>query len=518
MMRWSKRHIATCVLTLIFWMAQGWNVASAQGTASLSGSVVDAVTGQPLNGASIFLGHTSRGAVTGPDGTYQIVQVPPGSFELVASMVGYAPQVLQVTVEAVANINADFRLQPTVYEIDSVVVVGERSRQWERNLRRFIELFVGTSSNAKETRILNPNVLRFQNRGREFVAESVEPLLIENEALGYRLTFILADFRAEREDVTFWGYPYFEEMEARSERETLRWKENREKTYLGSFRHLLRALASDRLEEEGFIVREVRRPGAIGSPLYLRANEIVARTSRPYEFTFAFDQSLHVTYTEEPEEGRRSFWRSLWRDDPPSMQMSWLTSTVPQLSLYELGYVFPSTSIVLSGSMGQERIADQLPHEYAPDNQGAREPEDREPVEWITDTVISRPSAPYAWVQPLIEEEDWGEIIRQTSTILEQDSGDLEALYYRAVARREAGVIRTLFGGDQWARSTDDFEAILASDSSYQDVLYQYALLKRYAWRNIDALEIGNAQVFEKPESRLLRFALLDLYRHAAQF
>lgn len=517
-MRLSSPHLAACILALLLRLAAGWTVASAQDTATLSGSVVDAITGQPLAGASIFAGHTSRGTIADTNGMYRIEQVPPGSYELVASMVGYAPRVIQVEAVAAAVLNTDFRLQPAVHEIDSMVVVGERSRRWERNLARFTRLFIGTTPNAEATRILNPNVLRFQDRGGVLVAEAVEPLRIENDALGYRLTFVLVEFRARRNDVTFWGYPYFEEMEARSEEETLRWKENRENTYRGSFRHILRALASDRLEEEGFVVREARRPGVTGSPMHLRARRIITPTSRPYEYILAFDRSLHVTYTEASREHSRSFWRSLWRNDPSPTQTSWLTLTSERVLVNERGYVYPTNAVLLSGTMGEDRIADQLPHEYVPEHPATRESDDREQVEWIVGETIARPSAAYAWVQPLIEEKDWGAISRLTSAILERDPADLEARYYRAVACREAGIIRTLFGGNQWARSTDDFEAILAVDSSYQDVLYQYALLKRYAWRYIDALEIGNAQVFAKPGSRLMRFALLDLYRHAALF
>ncbi len=48
----------------------------------LTGIVTDAQTGQPIEGVSVFLLGTGRGAITGANGRYFILSVPPGDYTL----------------------------------------------------------------------------------------------------------------------------------------------------------------------------------------------------------------------------------------------------------------------------------------------------------------------------------------------------------------------------------------------------------------------------------------------------
>ena len=61
---------------------------SAQ-TGSVSGTITDGETGQPLVGASVFLVGTQTGAATGLDGRYTIARVPLGTHTVRVAYVGY---------------------------------------------------------------------------------------------------------------------------------------------------------------------------------------------------------------------------------------------------------------------------------------------------------------------------------------------------------------------------------------------------------------------------------------------
>ena len=59
-------------------------------TGKVFGTIRDASTGEPLIGCNVILQGTSFGAATNLDGTYIIINIPPGKYTVTASMIGYA--------------------------------------------------------------------------------------------------------------------------------------------------------------------------------------------------------------------------------------------------------------------------------------------------------------------------------------------------------------------------------------------------------------------------------------------
>ena len=56
----------------------------------ITGRVTDAETSQPLPGVDVTIEGTMMGASTSVDGTYTILNVPPGTYTLKCSLIGYA--------------------------------------------------------------------------------------------------------------------------------------------------------------------------------------------------------------------------------------------------------------------------------------------------------------------------------------------------------------------------------------------------------------------------------------------
>jgi outer membrane receptor protein involved in Fe transport len=96
-------------------------------TGRVTGHVVDMQTGEPLVGANIMLVGTMMGAATDMEGRYNILNVPPGTYALRASYIGYTSreyQNVRVNVDLTATV--DIELSTELIETDEVVVLGSR--------------------------------------------------------------------------------------------------------------------------------------------------------------------------------------------------------------------------------------------------------------------------------------------------------------------------------------------------------------------------------------------------------
>ena len=93
-------------------------------TGTISGKVIDERTGEALPGANVFLKGTQLGAATAADGTYIITKVPPGSYEIVASFVGFRTQSSEIRVVVGKTAEVDFSLMEDVFRFEEVVVTG----------------------------------------------------------------------------------------------------------------------------------------------------------------------------------------------------------------------------------------------------------------------------------------------------------------------------------------------------------------------------------------------------------
>jgi outer membrane receptor protein involved in Fe transport len=116
--------------------ARGWSIlvvllaalateGVAQTTGKLSGKIVDGKSGDPLIAVNVMIVGTNLGAVTDLAGEYYILNIPPGTYRLRATLVGYEPVVMQSLVVSVNRTTvADFKLSERVIEGQEVVVTA----------------------------------------------------------------------------------------------------------------------------------------------------------------------------------------------------------------------------------------------------------------------------------------------------------------------------------------------------------------------------------------------------------
>lgn len=93
----------------------------------IQGRILDAETGEALIGADAFIEGTELGAATDENGEFVILNVPEGTWTITAAYISYNPYTY-TGVKAIKGhtTTLDFRLQPTVIQMEAITCVAER--------------------------------------------------------------------------------------------------------------------------------------------------------------------------------------------------------------------------------------------------------------------------------------------------------------------------------------------------------------------------------------------------------
>lgn len=104
-------------------------VAQAGTTGKIAGTVKDRASGQPLPGAVVTVEGTKLGAVADATGRYFIINIPPGTYRVNASMVGYG-RLSQTGVRVYIDQTRplDFQLGEEMIQAGEMVVTAERPK------------------------------------------------------------------------------------------------------------------------------------------------------------------------------------------------------------------------------------------------------------------------------------------------------------------------------------------------------------------------------------------------------
>lgn len=98
--------------------------AFSQVKTKINGKVVDEA-GAPMFGVSVYLNNNS-GSITEEDGTYEITNIVPGSYNLTASFLGYKTQTkFNIIIKSKGNSAFNFTLKPAVEELEEIIITRE---------------------------------------------------------------------------------------------------------------------------------------------------------------------------------------------------------------------------------------------------------------------------------------------------------------------------------------------------------------------------------------------------------
>jgi len=129
-MKWSFQKLC-CLAIMSVMLVVSVTPSYGGTTGKISGQVVDKKTGTALPGATVVVVGTSLGAAADANGNYFILNVPPGSYSVRASVVGYSAVVqsgvrVNIDLTATVDFKGNYALQEEAIQAGEITVVAER--------------------------------------------------------------------------------------------------------------------------------------------------------------------------------------------------------------------------------------------------------------------------------------------------------------------------------------------------------------------------------------------------------
>jgi hypothetical protein len=302
----------------------------------IHGTVLDKENHGKINFAYIYFNGTFVGTNSDKEGNFVLDISSYPSMPLTISALGYYSVTLTVVSPSKPFI---IFMKPKLYELNEVVISGKGyENERKRNEKLFTDTFLGTTRNARSCEITNIKDITFVSANDTLKAFASSPILIDNRALGYKVTYFLDEFVLDRKNESFYfsGNIIFNEDLTSDISKKQIFETRRKDAYLGSRMHFFRSLWNNDLDSARFTVKN-------SADEKLTVENIVIR-----------EDSL-TRYLNYPEDLGICYYSSL-----PSSNIKFLNENV---NFDKNGYFDPS-SVSWQGEMSSRRIADWLPYEY----------------------------------------------------------------------------------------------------------------------------------------------------------
>lgn len=333
---------------------------------TVSGSILDSATREPLVNASVFCQNTTLGTVSNKQGEFSLA-LKSGGYDLVFSYTGYTTQTLRVT----ENSKLEILMVKEEKSLGEVVLKNtyEVADGLEKYGDFFRTYFIGSSPNAGRCTLQNPEVLKFffYKRSNRLKVTATEPLLISNPSLGYQLRYQLDSFVYYYSTGinSYRGYCLFTEMEGTDSLKRV-WGINRAKAYEGSRLHFLRSYYDSTVAEDGWIIdmleensdQKFSKVKDVYDTLYYGALDSTQ------QIEIYFPRKISVTYTKK-------------RPEPEYLKQANLPKSVPYpityidiretIAVTQNGYFYDQKDWIQQGYWSWKNVAELLPYDYVPD-------------------------------------------------------------------------------------------------------------------------------------------------------
>lgn len=367
-----------------------------------------------LPGAAIYLSGYKIATVTNGDGKFSLPKLAPGNYDILVQMIGYTPFSKNIIISN-QSVQVTITLTENTTLLNEVVIKPDPNRLYYVSL--FIDHFIGKTPNSAQCKILNTQVLNIDDdkQNRHLTITASDFLIIENQALGYRLKYLLESFEYDYKSkiIYYAGHPYFEELKG-SKTKQKKWLKNRKIAYNGSVQHFFKSLYHNTVTEEGFVINKLatipnlaRKPdslinanikkltagkqGLINTLTFNGDDSLsywIKQRSLPKTMNtlnraavlidtlvktqnndlklMQFTDGLYVIYKNEME-GQSYPSSGQQQNRPPDIgnyQISVLYLRQPSVRFYPNGGIFDPRSTLYSGYWGYEKIADMVPMDY----------------------------------------------------------------------------------------------------------------------------------------------------------
>jgi TonB-linked SusC/RagA family outer membrane protein len=129
----KKLLFLSCVTGLCYLSGLSVPSAIAQQTATLTGTITDAKTGETISSANVYLKEIQRGAASDAHGHYSISDLPTGQYTLRVTFVGYQTYSKKVTLHAGRN-TVNVELKQGAIGLGQLVVTGYGQKTSEKGI------------------------------------------------------------------------------------------------------------------------------------------------------------------------------------------------------------------------------------------------------------------------------------------------------------------------------------------------------------------------------------------------
>lgn len=341
---------------------------------------MDASTGELMPFTNVFINNSTIGATTDAKGYYEISRSDlPGTFQLVASFVGYNTANREVSIDFGESITIDFTLKPLESVLSEVELKSRRDKPWERNLRRFENVFLALPDDpiSSDLEIENPWVLEFEKvkpeKGANYIkASAQEPLIISNEALGYKIQYYLQEYKFYKDKSSYFGLAFFEDQEAADSTQKSNFQLNKETSYQGSIKHLMNSILLQEVPDQGFRlyktfpdqmnrIRTNTFTVELGESIVELPQDSIRRIPlRNGNFRVIWPGRVEVHFIKKNR--RNEYYLDVYHP------VGWVSAPSGFFDIDRNGVPIHPTQVVLSGYIGRPRMGRALPHDFTPDN------------------------------------------------------------------------------------------------------------------------------------------------------
>ncbi len=334
---------------------------------TVTGKIVDSLTREPLPGASVFAQNTTQGTTSTKEGEFSLT-LKSGGYDLIFSFTGYEHKTVAITDNK--NITIEIALLKQDKAMDEVVIQSSNEVMdgWEKYGDFFISQFIGATPFAANCTIMNKDVVRFfyYRRTDKLKVLATEPLVINNEALGYDLQYKLDSFVYHyKTNISSYRGTCFYTEKLGTVSQAMIWKANREKAYAGSRMHFMRSVYDSTVKESGFNISlldeaDKTRFLFLLKPLDHKYYQVLDSLD---EVELFYPQKASITYTKAVPEN--SYLEQFKLPKDVGVQVSYVDVLQP-LYIKQNGYYYEQNNWINQGYWSWKNIADQLPYDYLP--------------------------------------------------------------------------------------------------------------------------------------------------------
>ena len=372
-MKFYKKTVITAILFLCY------HLVCAQ---IITGVVCDHSTKLPVSDVYVYLDGTSIHSITNSSGKFELVPNSVVNTKLVLHHLSYETAFIEHPFQKLPD---TLFIKSRLYVMPEITILADRFTR-KQKMKAFREQFLGMSRAGRSCTIANEDdiQLRVDMENRRLLATSDKPIVVVNDYLGYKISFILIDFwvqygvsvvNLDNDDVHssfFSVVSLFINMVS----DNKKIKRRRDNVYENSSNHFFKSWVNDALKDNHFILFnrglpiDYRHYFSIKDTLSQKILSIIpetnydtsmntAVTDSPRAASFGIDKGENMLYTGPDLSGKISvLHRKKARSD-----IYFMTDF---LLIDRYGNIDPIDEIAFGGQMGTNRAGDMLPIDYEP--------------------------------------------------------------------------------------------------------------------------------------------------------